>query len=350
MLIDLEEKYTIERPLGYNKFLKSLLCVPASDSPMAIGKLLEAERTAPSNVADTPSTLKELLAPGSVTAPSGGASSAATASGGNASVAAASSSSSSAAASAAAQKSLVYEAKYVMKVYLKKNFTADEARKERERERDLLQKQQQQHQSQVQSQQQDASASDGSTTAAATSGGGSGGDATSSKLARSSSVLTRNTNTSASVSSSTTPGVLTTSSAVTPLTSSVTSQFSMSTNSSLDASDADEIYIDESELVKKELHKLRTLNLQLEPLVTTTCNVSTPLRVFETPKAVYVTRPYFYKSLKQRQSSRPFLVAAERRFVIYQVCRPAIFDYLFTDAYNTLCLIRTFFFSLVVSW
>jgi hypothetical protein len=203
-------------------------------------------------------------------------------------------------------KSLTNETKYVLKVYIKKHFTPEQARKEREREQ--LQASAQKSldaDSPVSSSTNDkqsravGSVSSNAAAAAAGAAGAAAAAATSPSL-------------SASV----------TSAASTPTLMLSASQAQSVNESAVVAAAAAALadqFNDEAELVKRELGKLRALNAQLEPLVATHCNVSTTLSIVETAKAVYVTRPFFHKSLKQRQSSRPFLVNAERRFVVYQV-------------------------------
>jgi hypothetical protein len=52
-LNDLDQRFLIEKNLGYSKFLKSLLCVPSADSPLSITKLLDADKVQPTNIADS---------------------------------------------------------------------------------------------------------------------------------------------------------------------------------------------------------------------------------------------------------------------------------------------------------
>jgi hypothetical protein len=40
-LNDLEEKYTIEKTIGFGKFVKTLQCVPSADSPFALSNILD---------------------------------------------------------------------------------------------------------------------------------------------------------------------------------------------------------------------------------------------------------------------------------------------------------------------
>jgi hypothetical protein len=50
-------------------------------------------------------------------------------------------------------------------------------------------------------------------------------------------------------------------------------------------------------------------------------NIATFDRIAETDKAVYVLRPFYHKSLKDRVSSRPFFTADEKLWVVYQMLR-----------------------------
>jgi serine/threonine protein kinase/WD40 repeat protein len=187
-LADLEEKLTMERSLGFNKFVKTLQCVPSAQSPLAS------------------------------------------------------------------------DAKYIVKVYIKKHFTAAD-----------------QKQAAL-----DAAAAAAAAAVAAASPQSDDNNSSSSSSALVAAAATVNVNI------------------------------------------PDDELLDESELIARALSKLKECKRRFtdgDVVDDGNENIATFDRIAETDKAVYVLRPFYHKSLKDRVSSRPFFTADEKLWVVYQMLR-----------------------------